>query len=153
MSLSLTVNADILSLISTSMKRGIRYINNRRQVLLQDEVNTSASVQWRVHTNATVTLNGSAALLALGGQTMNVTILSPPGVMFVTLNATRYPSDPTPPAPDQPNPGVTVLAINIPAGQAQIEVLFNPQWPGMSQSQFVNPPSVELDNWSNTSHG
>jgi hypothetical protein len=134
------------------MKRGLRYINNRRQVLLQDEVDTNAAVQWRMHTNATVTVSSNTATLELGGQTMIVTILSPSNTDFVTLSATRYPSDPPPPQADQPNPGVTVLAINLPAGQSNIQVLFNPQWPSMSQSEFVNPPSVDLDEWSNTSH-
>lgn len=136
----------------TSMKRGIRFINDRKQVLLQDEVNTSAAVQWRMHTNATVTPNGSSATLLLADKTMKVQILSPSGATFTTLNATRYPDDPTPPQADQDNPGVTVLAINLPAGQAQIQVLFNPQWAGMSDSDFVTPPSVNLDQWTVTSH-
>ena len=35
--------------------------NNRRQVLIQDEINSSASVQWTMHTNATVSTDGSKA--------------------------------------------------------------------------------------------
>lgn len=134
------------------MKRGIRFLNGRRQVLLQDEVNTSADVQWRMHTNATVSLNGNAATLSLGGKTMKVQLLSPSGATFTTLNATRYANDPTPPKPDQENPGVTVLAINLQSGQNTIEVLFNPQWDGMSDSDFVTPKSVDIDSWSNDSH-
>jgi len=136
----------------TSMKRGLRFINDRKQALLQDEVNTSAPVQWRMHTNATVTPNGSSATLALGGKTMKVQILSPSGATFGTANATRYPSDPPPPKADQDNPGVTVLTIDLQAGQNQIQVLFNPQWDGMSDSDFVTPPTVALDSWSTTSH-
>jgi hypothetical protein len=134
------------------MKRGIRYLNGRKQVLLQDEVNVNAAAQWRMHTNATVTPNGSSATLALGGKTMKVQILSPPNAQFATMNATRLPNDPKPPAPDQDNPGVTVLTIDLPQGQTTLQVLFNPQWDGMSDSDFVTPPSVDLDNWSNTSH-
>ncbi|KAK0557369.1 hypothetical protein OC846_000588 [Tilletia horrida] len=49
-------------LSSGSVKRGIRMLNARRQILLQDELGsgvagTSTSVQWRVQTNATVVLS------------------------------------------------------------------------------------------------
>jgi hypothetical protein len=108
-----------------------------------------------MHTNATVSVDssGTTATLTLDGQTMIVTILNPPsGAAFTTSDAIRFPTDPTPPQPDQPNPGVTVLIIDLPAGSYTLEVLFNPQWPGMSASDFVTPPSVALDNWTLTSH-
>ena len=134
------------------MKRGIRLLNGRKQVLLQDEIDATASVQWRMHTNATVTTDGSSATLELDGQTMRVSILSPSGASFSKGPAVRYDSDPTPPAPDPENPTVTVLIIDLPEGQHNIQVLFNPQWSGMSASDFVTPSSVSLDNWSLTSH-
>jgi len=139
----------------TSVKRGVRLLNARRQVLLQDEVTASASVMWRMHTNATVTISssGTSATLNLDGQVMNVILLNPPsGATFTTSDAVRFPSSPAPPQPDQPNPGVTVLIISLPAGTYTLQVLFNPQWPGMSASDFVTPPSVSLANWSLTSH-
>ena len=51
-----------------------------------------------------------------------------------------------------PNPTVTVVTIVLPAGQYSIQVLFNPQWPGMAASDFVTPPSVPLTQWTLTSH-
>lgn len=33
---------------SQSAKRGIRYLNGRRQVLLRDEIDTSGTIQWCV---------------------------------------------------------------------------------------------------------
>ncbi|WFD35967.1 hypothetical protein MCUN1_002838 [Malassezia cuniculi] len=40
------------------VRRGIRFLNGRRQVLLQDEIKKNhGSVEWRVHTNGTVTLS------------------------------------------------------------------------------------------------
>lgn len=40
------------------VRRGIRFLNGRRQVLLQDEIKKGhGSVEWRVHTNGTVTLS------------------------------------------------------------------------------------------------
>lgn len=141
--------------IRTSVNRGVRLLNGRKQVLIQDEINASSSIMWRMHTNATVTLSsdGTSATLNLDGQTMIVTMLNPPsGAVFTTGAAVRFPSFPPPPQPDQPNPGVTVLIIAVPAGSYTLEVLFNPQWPGMSASDFVTPPSVALTNWSLTSH-
>jgi hypothetical protein len=134
------------------MKRGIRLLNGRKQVLLQDEINTSADAQWRMHTNATVSFDSDTqATLTLGGQTLKMQILNAPsGVKFAKTDATRYPSDPQPPQADQDNPGVTVVTIDVPAGQATLQVLFNPQWSGFSS--FVTPPNVALDQWTLTSH-
>ncbi|PPQ64475.1 hypothetical protein CVT26_002014 [Gymnopilus dilepis] len=140
---------------NAQVKRGVRLLNARKQILLQDEINSPDEVQWRMHTNATVNIDssGTSATLTLDGQTMIVQILNPPpGASFSKSDAVRFPTDPPPPAPDQPNPGVTVLIIDLPAGQYTLEVLFNPQWPGMSSSDFVTPPNVPLDSWSLTSH-
>ncbi|RDB28830.1 hypothetical protein Hypma_015698 [Hypsizygus marmoreus] len=117
-----------------AVKRGVRLLNARRQVLLQDEINSQNAVQWRMHTNATVSIDegGTSATLTLVGQTMKVSMVSPPsGAQFSTSDAVRLESDVTPPAPDQPNPGVKVLIISLPAGTYNLQVLFNPQWSGM----------------------
>jgi len=149
--------ADITSAYfsATSVQRGVRLLNARKQVLIQDEINASVSMMWRMHTNATVTISsdGTSATLSLDGQVMNVILLNPPsGATFTTSDAVRLSSFPAPPQPDQPNPGVKVLVISLPAGTYTLGVLFNPQWPGMSASDFVTPPSVSLAKWSLTSH-
>lgn len=140
----------------SSIKRGIRLLNGRRQVLLQDDISGSGTdIQWRMHTNATVVTSGTSATLELAGQKMQVSILNAPsGVTFSTADPVRYSSDPSLPSggTDPENRGVTVLVIDIPAGTKSIQVLFNPQWPNMSSNQFVTPPSVPIDNWSLTSH-
>jgi len=140
---------------ATSVKRGIRLLNARQQVLLQDEVDAQGEVMWRMHTNATVNIDssGTSATLTLDNQTMIVQILNAPsGAVFTTSPAVRFPTDPVPLEADQPNPGVTVLIIDLPAGSYTLEVLFNPQWPGMAANDFVTPPSVALDSWTLTSH-
>lgn len=109
----------LLTRRSPSVKRGVRLLNGRKQVLIQDEINSSEPVMWRMHTNATVSLSGTSATLTLDGQTMQVSILSPPdGATFSTSAAKRLDSDVVPPTPDQDNPGVTVLIISLPAGAA-----------------------------------
>jgi hypothetical protein len=136
------------------VKRGVRTINSRRQVLIQDDITAQGSILWRMHTNATVTIapEGTSATLALDGQTLEMQILNPPpGASIITMAAQRFPTDPPPPAPDPINTCI-VVAISLPAGTYSIQVLFNPQWPGMSASDFVTPGSVPLDQWSLTSH-
>ncbi|KAG6878616.1 hypothetical protein C0993_001139 [Termitomyces sp. T159_Od127] len=138
-----------------TVKRGVRLLNGRKQVLIQDEIQASASVQWRMHTNATVNIDssGTSATLTLDGQTLIIQMIEPPsGAAFSTSAAARFASDPIPPAPDQENPGVTVLMISLPAGSYTLQTLFNPQWSGMSASDFVKPPTVALAQWSLTSH-
>lgn len=132
-------------------------INGRKQILLQDDINAQADIQWRMHTNATVSIDntGTVATLALGGKTMQVQLLnSSGGAKFTTQDAVRLSTDPQLPTgmTDQPNPGVTVLTIALSAGTYSVQVLFNPQWDGMAASSFQTPPSVSLDNWSLTSH-
>lgn len=140
---------------STSFHRGVRLLNARKQVLLQDEINASQAIQWRMHTNASVEISGNSATLTIGDQTLVMTILNPPsGTVLNKTDAVRLSTDPGLPdgQVDQPNPGVTVVTIDIPAGSQTIQVLFNPQWSGMSSSDFVTPPSVALADWTLTSH-
>jgi hypothetical protein len=140
---------------SQSVKRGVRLLNGRKQVLIQDEINTGSDVQWRVQTNATVSINGATATLTLNGKTLTVSLIDPPqGATFSTEQPVRLSSDPAlpPNTSDQPNPGVTVLAIVLPAGQYTLSTLWNPQWDGLKAADFVTPPSVALDNWTLDSH-
>jgi hypothetical protein len=149
--------ADLTSAYSdvTTFQRGIRTINNRKQVLLQDDITASQAIQWRMHTNATVTTSGTTATLELDGKQMTVSMVNPPsGASFGTAQAVRLSTDPAlpPNMVDQPNPTVTVLTIDLPAGTYSLQVLFTPQWDGLSSSDYVTPPSVALDSWSLTSH-
>lgn len=111
-----------------------------------------------MHTNATVSTSGTTATLTFPtGEKLIVSILNAPnGISFTSGPPTRYPSDPPLPSDaasqDQPNVGTTVLIIDIPAGTNSVQVLFNPQWSGMSASDFVTPPAVPVSQWSLTSH-
>jgi len=139
---------------ATSVKRGIRLVNGRRQVLLQDDINARGTVMWRMHTNATVTLSGQRATLTRDGQTLFVDMVNAPsGAQFATGDAVRLAGDPPLPAgqTDQPNPGVTVLSVSLPAGTNSLQMLFSPQWPNQQQGSS-NVPNVPLSSWSLTSH-
>ena len=138
---------------ATSVRRGIRLLNARRQVLLRDEFSTSADVEWRMHTNATISVSSTTATLTLDGKTMLITVPNPPaGMTMSRADPVRYESDPPAPEADPLNPGVSVLVIGVPQGQANLEVLFSPQWEGMAEGDYVTPNEVALDQWSLTSH-
>ena len=146
---------DLTSAYDANIKRGIRFINGRKQVLLQDELtNVNAVTYWRMHTNATVTIDGANANLELNGKKLQIQLLNAPNnLQWQTLEPVRTADAPqlaTGQEADQPNPGVTVLSLSIPAGTNTIQVLFNPQWSGFTN--FQNPASVALDSWSLTSH-
>ncbi|EMD41934.1 hypothetical protein CERSUDRAFT_110490 [Gelatoporia subvermispora B] len=141
----------------TSYQRGIRMINGRKQVLVQDDIDSQGTVMWRMHTNATVTVSsdGTSASLQIGQESLTMQILSPTsGAQFTTGPAKRLSTDPPLPAgqTDLDDGPIVVVMINLPAGQYSLQVLFNPQWSGMSSSDFVTPPSVPLSSWTLTSH-
>jgi len=138
-------------------------LNGRKQILIQDDiagVATGTNVQWRAHTNATVTADGTTATLTYpNGKSLQASILSgPSGASFSTMSAEPMPQDPAIPTGDQyavnpSNDGVTVLVISTDAGgDFSLQVLLNPQWDGMAASDFVTPPNVPLSGWSVTSH-
>jgi hypothetical protein len=126
-------------------------LNGRLQALVQDDIVCTGAIQWRMHTNATVNVQGTSAVLEIGEKQMHVELINPPsGATFGTAQPVRYADDPPLPsgATDQPNPGVTVLTIDLPAGSYSLQVLFTPQWPGVSSSTYVTPASVQLSQWS-----
>lgn len=79
-------------------------------------------------------------------------ILSPDGVSFKDLPSERTSNAPAikPGLIDETNGDARVLAIDIPAGAATLQVVFNPQWDDFSN--FQTPPTVALDDWSLSSH-
>lgn len=82
----------------TAFQRGVRMLNARRQVLLQDDITASQPLVWRMHTNASVSLdpnNPTSATLTIGSETLTMRILNAPsGAAFGTANATRLDTDP-----------------------------------------------------------
>jgi hypothetical protein len=145
-------------------KRGIRFLNGRTQLLVQDEVSgaSGADIQWRMHTNATkidLANDDNQATLTLNGKTLVMNILNANGLKFATTSATPQDGDATPVQGPNPqydinmdNSGVTVLYIDSPNSSSfSSQVLFTPQWPDKSD-YVTNPSSVAIDNWSLASH-
>lgn len=103
--------------------RGIEIVGNS-QVLVQDEIAPAKPVDvvWNFHTFAAVEIasDGRSATLTRNGATLRARILGPAGARFSTVNA-------QPPAPQEPNPGLTNLVIPIhqQSSAATIAVLFS----------------------------
>jgi len=137
-------------------------LNGRKQILIQDDiagVPAGTNIQWRAHTNATnIAIDGTTATLTLNDKTLQATILNAPsGVSFSTMAAEPMTQDPPIPtgeyAENPSNEGVTVLVIETTGGSDfSLQVLLNPQWSGMASTDFVTPPSVNVQDWSVTSH-
>ena len=162
------------------VQRGIRFLNGRRQMLVQDEIKQQSSitsVEWRMQTNATVTLSSDKKTATLkiskvvdpnayGGQpapltqslpkteTVILTIQQPSNAQFSMTGppaVREYGSDPNTAAGeqgDQPNVGVTALSIRLPSPSGTIAVWFQPQWDNLNSADSTAPPSVALADWS-----
>jgi hypothetical protein len=91
----------------TSDSRGAMLLNGRLQALVQDDIVCTGAIQWRMHTNATVNVQGTSAVLEIGEKQMHVELINPPsGATFGTAQPVRYADDPALPSnsTDQPNP-------------------------------------------------
>ena len=106
----------------TSWNRGVALLDKQR-MLVQDEIVPAQPVEvvWNFHTFATVQIgaDGRSATLTQNGATLHAKIIAPGDVSFTTVST-------QPPAPQEPNPGLTNLVIPIPkqSSATTIAVLF-----------------------------
>lgn len=106
----------------TSWNRGVALIG-KQTVLVQDEIAPAQPVDvvWNFHTFANVQFSddGRSATLTEGGATLEARILSPAAAKFSTAST-------DPPAPQEPNTGLTNLIIPLAkqSGPQTIAVVF-----------------------------
>ena len=95
--------------------RGLALVN-RRQVLIQDEIQAEKPVEvlWALHTAAEVRLSpdNRTATLSLAGARLTARILTPPAAVFKLLPARPGPLSPHPMGQAE-NRGVSKLAIQV----------------------------------------
>ncbi|KAH7309849.1 chondroitin AC/alginate lyase [Stachybotrys elegans] len=138
-----------------NITRGVRFIQNRQQVIIQDDILGSLfPSQLRMHTEATINIldGGTKARLQRNGQTLDVFLDSPPGLSFSTMEAVRSETAPALPqgVVDSENTGFTVLTINIPAGSHAVVVRFAPVWSSVWVAKI--PDVVPISGWTLSSH-
>lgn len=132
-----------------SVRRGIALMDERRQVILQDEVelNEPGEIYWFMHTRSQVELNGDgrSAVLTQGNKRLQALILEPEDAAFRVMPAEPLPT--SPPRPEQtPNSGVQKLAIHLEdVREVRIVVLFTPLDDGGFSA--VQPRVLPLDEW------
>lgn len=101
---------------ASQVRRGIALFDERRQALIQDEIQTKepSEVWWFMHTRADVELgpDGATAVLKQGNKRVIARILSPEDASFRFMRAEPLPSSPNPPG-QAVNTGVGKLAIHL----------------------------------------
>jgi hypothetical protein len=125
--------------------RGVALLD-RSRVLVQDDIDGLApgtALTWRMLTSAEVSVGAEGhATLRRDGRMLEAVILAPQGAKFSAKPATP------PTRGENPNKGVTELAVNLPAAAAptRIAVLLTPNgdhWPW----QTTPPMLSEVSSW------
>lgn len=77
------------------VKRGVMLLNNRKDILVQDEVTTKTAspVWWFMHTKADINIQSDAseAVLTQNGKHLYMKVLSPAGAKFQAMEAAPMP--------------------------------------------------------------
>ena len=129
--------------------RGLALVN-RRQVLVQDEIDTGtpAEVWWFLHTPAAVQLSPDQrhALLTQNGQSLAVRLLSPDNAVFELRQARPLPLSPHP-LRQGGNSGVQKLAIRLSqVRKVRLAVCFDPL-PATGCTPETVPAITPLADW------
>lgn len=127
---------------ANSALRGVRLVDNRKAVLIQDEldIKTIADLTWGMTTDASIQITQpDTAMLQLQGRRMIAKILWPKGAGFDSSSAEQQP-------PQARNTAVNRLLVRLPSAQGQIRlaVLLSPLWDGGAVQQVQISP---LDQW------
>ncbi|NJK95859.1 MAG: hypothetical protein HC905_13960 [Bacteroidales bacterium] len=128
---------------ATSALRGLKVVNERKAVLIQDEfeIAKASSISWGITTDATILIvKDKEAELTLNGKKLIVKILSPANAVFSSESAQQA-------APQKANTGVSRLLAKMPeqTGNITITILLEPQWTGGLSG--YSSAMVSLSNW------
>lgn len=131
-------------------RRGVAMIDGRTRVAVQDEVQSSESVDawWFMHTSATVEIapDGRSTLLTRDGCTLLARIAdAPAGAVFSVMDARPLPTSPDPNG--QATNEQSKLAIRVSGASAfTLSVVFDPVVDGAVTAPL--PETVPLGDWT-----
>jgi hypothetical protein len=111
--------------------------------VVQDEIaglSAGQTIRWQMATRAEAALHGSTATLTQDGRTLTVRVLAPAGARFTVV-----PADPPDNGYNAPNPGVTLLGIDLVAADASSVTLAVQVSPGTAVSD--RPALRPLAEW------
>lgn len=133
-------------------ERGIRLLDHRRQLLIQDEVQAKSpsDVWWFMHTATQmeqIAPDGQWAMLNSNGKRLWARILSPSQAKFVVMDAVPLPTSPNPEGQNS-NAGIRKLAIHLEDVQdLRLAVLMVPLREGESPPVEL-PQVMPLSEWN-----
>lgn len=133
------------------VRRGIRLLHQRSEVLIQDEIqcSTPADLYWFLHTPAEVSVagDGTSAVLTQGDKRLWVKLLSGSGAVMSAGPAEPLPGSPNP-AGQYSNDGYTTLTIHLKqVTKTNLCVWLVPLRPG-EVYPTARPAVQSLDSWS-----
>jgi hypothetical protein len=124
------------------VRRGFQ-LQPDRGFIVQDEIvglTAGQTIRWQMATRAEAALHGSTATLTQDGRTLTVRVLAPAGARFTVV-----PADPPDNGYNAPNPGVTLLGIDLVAADASSVTLAVQVSPGTAVSD--RPALRPLAEW------
>jgi hypothetical protein len=126
---------------ATHVLRGIALRDRRRQILIQDEIETRTPVDavWAMHTRASIAIapDGTHATLTQQGKTLSVRLLSPAGARFQAEEVTLAP-------PQRPLKDERKLLIRLPDKITKTRIALTLT---LGPVQEAVPPLTALDQW------
>lgn len=135
-----------------AVRRGIKQLNLRREVLLQDELQLRrpSDVWWFIHISSQAEVEigpgGKSALLTMDDKRLWVQLLSDTDGQFAVMAASPLPTSPNPPGQGS-NSGYRKLALQLTGAQNEtIAVWMVPLMPGESVPA-VPPALLPLEQW------
>lgn len=133
--------SEAYSSVAKSVKRGYKLINDRNDLLLQDEYESNAStqsIQWQILTQAEIQGKGQSLTLVRNGKKMQLRLLTP-GMKFEVKSAEQK-------SPEASNKGFKIIYIKIknPREKEKIAVLFSFQ---NTTKKRVSPTLDDLSAW------
>lgn len=107
-----------LSVLKVSeAQRGMLFTNNRRAVVVQDEITLlePGEVWWFAHTKADIEVapDGKSAILTQNGKRMSAVITSDNDAKFTVMDAVKLPTSPETHEMETANTGIRKLAIHL----------------------------------------
>ena len=137
---------------ATKVTRGFRLFNQRRALLVQDEITSDQDNElwWFAHgdvgTKMTPLGNGREVLMERNGKVCTATLLSPDGARLSVMPARPLPTSPDPDIQQQ-NKGISKLAVHLPqAGNVTISVLFSARY-GFEPGSLFRPKVEPIADW------
>ncbi|PVI03407.1 hypothetical protein DM02DRAFT_640692 [Periconia macrospinosa] len=135
----------------SSVRRGLKLLDERKNLLIQDEIIGAASMsQWRMHTTATVVLSedNKVAVLHLNNKSISVMLQSPATAFFAVTPSVKLKEELSFPneVPSQWNQSTSVLTVDVQSGNQTIALVFQPHWEYTQKLKEI-PSIVSLDDW------